>query len=58
MLSGQEGASEPGSEHGTAFQNSVATSSEGVHMIRQIRHFLNISCFPNFRDQQGMSGPE
>lgn len=28
-------------------------------MIRQIRNFLNISCFPNFGgDLQGMSGPE
>lgn len=31
----------------------------GVHMTRQIRNFLNISCFPNFRgDLQGMSGPQ
>lgn len=28
-------------------------------MTRQISHFLNISCFPNFRrDLQGMSGSE
>lgn len=28
-------------------------------MTRQIRNFLNISCFPNFRgDLQGMSGPQ
>lgn len=28
-------------------------------MTRQIRNFLHISCFPNFRgDLQGMSGPE
>ena len=28
-------------------------------MTGQIRHFLHISCFPNFRgDFRGMSGPE
>ena len=48
---------QPSSEH--SFPKFYCNIERGVHMTRQIRNFLHISCFPNFRgDLQGTSGPE
>lgn len=52
---------EEGHNHNSepCFPKFCCNIERGVHMIRQIRNFLNISCFPNFRgDLQGMSGPK